>query len=349
MIVETNIEPLMIRMDGTIRGALERMNATPHLIQIVIDDDKKVCGVVTDGDVRRALVNGAGLDNPVQDCMHRNPLTVDSIEAAIALLPDMDGRHPCIPVINSEWRLTHLVSVSSRTSGLETALVMAGGLGKRLGEHTRHKPKPLVEVGGHPILWHILKDLQTHGIKRVFISTYHLAEQISDFIDGSDFNLQIDTLSESTPLGTAGALGMIPPEIDGPLLIMNGDIVTRVNYAAMMTYHQIKNRDATIGASRFDQEVPFGVLDVDAEGDVVKIQEKPRYEYVVSAGIYIIQPTIYRSVEADTKIDMPNLLRASIERNLRIGLFPIHEYWLDLGRPNDLELAEAELAQWQKS
>jgi dTDP-glucose pyrophosphorylase len=349
MIIETDLEPLVIQMEESIRNALARMNASPHLIQIVVDEDNRVQGMVTDGDVRRALVSGATLDDPVKNCMQENLITATNVETAIATLPDMGGRRPCVPVVDTENRLTHLVSKSSQTPGLTTALIMAGGFGKRLGEQTKSKPKPLIEVGGRPILWHIIKDLEEHGVTQIFIAVHYLADQILDFVNSAGFNVRINLLPEKSPLGTAGALGLIPPDVDGPILVMNGDIVTRADYAAMMTHHRMNQRDATIGAARYDQEVPFGVLDIDANGDVIEIREKPRYEHFVSAGIYILQPKIYKSVDLNTQIDMPELLRKSIDKNHRVGLFPIYEYWLDLGRPNDLALAEAESSRWLES
>jgi len=346
MIVDSQIGRLCISCRGSIKEALARINATTHLVQVVVDETNRIQGIVTDGDIRRALVSGAGLDSPVSECMQRSPVTARSAEDAIAILPDMGGRHPCVPVVDESGHFLSLVSESNETPGLETAVVMAGGFGKRLGDKTKSTPKPLIEVGGRPILWHILKDLQEHGVKRIFVSVHYLAEQICEFVDAVGLNVKIDILREETPLGTAGALSLIPEDVEGPLLIMNGDIVTRANFAALMIHHQLNQRDATIGAARYDQEVPFGVLEIDSNGNVSEIKEKPRYEHYISAGIYAIQPSIYRSLNKREHIDMPDLLRRSILNKQSVGLFPIHEYWLDLGRPNDLKLAESQSDSW---
>jgi dTDP-glucose pyrophosphorylase len=346
MIVETDIQSLVISRDALIREALARINGTPNLVQIVVDSEYRIVGMVTDGDVRRALVNGADLETAVKHCMQKDPVTATSVESALILLPDLGGRLPCVPVVDSNNVFTKLVCESQTTPGLDTAIVMAGGFGTRLGERTRNIPKPLIEVGGKPILWHILKDLQEHGISRVFIAVHYLADQIVEFVDKSGFNLDIELITENSPLGTAGSLGLLPSDLDGPLLITNGDIVTRTNYASMLIHHQTNQREATIGAARYEQEVPYGVLQTDNLGNIVGIDEKPKYSHYVSAGIYIVQPSVFQLVSPNQTIDMPDLLRIAIGENMRVGLFPIHEYWMDLGHPKDLEIAEAETEHW---
>jgi len=349
MIVETNLTDLVVRPDASVREALSRMNATPHLIQLVTDTEGRLVGLVTDGDIRRGFVNGANLESPIRECMHIDPITATCVEEAITIISDLSGRRRCVPVIDESGKLIQIVSDSPQTAGLDTALIMAGGFGTRLGEKTHKTPKPLLPVAGRPILWHLVKDLEEHGIQRILLSVHYLSDQFKTFIDNNKFKIDIDVLNESEPLGTAGALGLLPTDINVPLIVMNGDIITRTDYGAMMAYHQLHERDATIGASRYDIEIPFGVLDTDDDGNVSGIREKPRYEHFVSAGIYIVEPTVYKDVVANQHLDMPNLLSSAIEKKRKVGLFPIHEYWLDLGRPDDLELAEEESIRWLNS
>jgi dTDP-glucose pyrophosphorylase len=323
------------------------MNASPQLVQIVVDSQERVVGMVTDGDVRRALVDGVTLDSPVTECMHTEPTTARSAKAAAQALSESSNRWRCVPVVDETGRIVQVVGEAPEVSDLDTGVIMAGGFGKRLGEQTRETPKPLLEVAGQPIIWHLVKDLENHGIKRVLITIHYLGDQIRSFFDRAKFNIDLEFIEEKEPLGTAGGLGFLPPSVDGPILILNSDIVTRTDYRAMMAHHQLHERDATVAAVRHESEIPFGVLDADHSGKILGIQEKPRYTHHVSAGIYLLQSSIYRLAQAGVALDMPDLLRKALEANLEIGLFPIHEYWMDLGRPDDINNAQLDANVWK--
>jgi NDP-sugar pyrophosphorylase family protein len=264
----------------------------------------------------------------------------------MATLPTLTGRRRCIPVVDDLGRPTHVVSDAPESLGMDTAVVMAGGFGKRQGSRTAVTPKPLLPVAGRPVLWHVLKHLEEHGLKRIFITIHHLGEQIRDFVRNSDFRAQIEFIEEPEPLGTAGGLGRLPKSLTGPLLVMNADIVTRADFASMLTHHRTHRHDLTIGATRYDLEIPFGVLKVGEDGLLSDIDEKPHFRNVVSAGIYLIDSQLIGDLDGQHPYDMPDLIRGAMAAGQRVGIFPIHEYWLDLARPADLVQAEEDRLHW---
>ena len=345
MRIDDDLSGLVVSTASSIRGALARMNTTPHLIQLVIDEAGRLVGIITDGDVRRALVDGIGLEDPVTKCMHAKPIVARSVPEALGILPDLGGRRRCVPVIDAEGRPIKVVTDAPESDGIGTAVIMAGGFGRRQGANTRDTPKPLLPLAGRPILWHIIKDLEEHGIQKFFITVHFRGEQIREFVQTAGFRSEIALVEESEPLGTAGGLGLLPA-LKGPLLIVNGDIVTRADFRAMIGHHQFNGNDITVGSTRYDVEVPFGVLELGDGGAVVDIREKPQYRHFVSAGIYVVDASVCAYAGNGTPIDMPDLIRAAIAAGRRVGVFPIHEYWHDLGRPDDIRKAEEDRSAW---
>jgi dTDP-glucose pyrophosphorylase len=336
MIIDKNLDPLVIRGEATLHLAMERLNSTIHIMQLVIDENGLLVGTITDGDIRRALLDGKGMDAAVSDCMRRDPLVGKTVEDAISLSSNLTGRLRCIPVVDDAGRPTEVVSDAARSPGLETALIMAGGFGRRLGGHTANTPKPLLPVVGQPILRHLISDLEENGVVRILIAAHYLADQIKTFVEEIPHRSTIDILVEDQPLGTAGALSMLPDDVTGPLMVLNGDIITHADFGAMALHHGSSGRDATIAATQHEIKIPFGVVEYDEKGTVISIQEKPHYLQYVLAGIYVLEETIYRNLPGALPLDMPDLLQHAISNALDIGMFPIHEYWMDLGNPEEL-------------
>lgn len=348
MQIDKNLVPLVVTVDVTIKEVLARINKTDHLIQLVVNAEGFLLGTVTDGDIRRALIEGTGLDAAVECCMHHDPVFSRTSEDAIALLAEYTGHVNCIPVVDDAGRPRYVVTDAPTDAGIDQALILAGGFGKRLGERTRSTPKPLLQVGGRPVIDHLIYDLRHNGVKHIFIAAHYLGDQIMQYVDALPDDFSVEVLIEENPLGTAGALGLIVDRINSPLLVVNGDIVSRTDFGALSRHHFLHGRHATIGAARFEFDIPFGVLEHDANGSVRKIVEKPRNGNFVSAGIYILEPEICRLVEESVRIDMPALLSRAIDLDMEVGIFPIHEYWLDLGRPEDFQLAEDQREDWLK-
>ncbi|MBH64010.1 MAG: hypothetical protein CL569_16495 [Alphaproteobacteria bacterium] len=345
MIVDEDLEPLLIRDDATVREAMNRINATPHIMQLVVNAAGVLVGTVTDGDVRRGLLNGSDMDARVDSCMRQNPIAAPTVESAIGRAMELSGRLRCVPVIDADGKPTKVVGEAELKPAFETAMIMAGGFGKRLGSRTANTPKPLIPVAGQPILRHLINDLDERGVSRVIIAAHYLSEQIREFVEKLPHRAQVEILVEESPLGTAGALSRLPSDVDGTLLVLNGDIITQTDLSAMALHHGYHGCDATVGATRHEIEIPFGVIDYDERGSVRSIREKPRYAPYVLAGIYALQPAIYRNLPDTLPLQMPDLLAHAVEQGCQVGVFPIHEYWLDLGHPSEIELAERTFPQ----
>lgn len=217
---------------------------------------------------------------------------------------------------------------------------MAGGYGSRLGERTRGTPKSLLPVGEQPLLGRIMEQLETAGIREIHLAIHYLAEQIENFIAARDNRAQVDFIRESEPLGTAGALAELPKEGREPVLVVNGDLFTHVDFQALDAFHYGHGLDGSIGVARYDVEIPYGVVTHDENGLFAAIEEKPTRRQFVAAGVYYLAPEFLSLVPSGKPMEMPELLNAGREIGLRIGLFPLHESWLDIGRPADFEIAD---------
>lgn len=327
---------------ATIREVLARIDASPHLFQIVVDEAGRLLGTVTDGDIRRAMLQGVGLDAPAGRCMQREP-TVGHVGETVenqARLANLGSSRPFLPVVDENRVVRHIL-VGGDGTGILTAIVMAGGPGTRLGERTRNTPKPLLPVGGRPILDHILGSLETSGIRRVMISVHYLADQIERFVAERPSKADVEIVREPNRLGTAGILGMLgdraPRE---PFLVMNGDVLTKADLTALHEFHNRHRLDGTVVVARYEVDVPFGVVHHGADGLFAGIEEKPRIARYIAAGVYLLSPEFVSLVRPGQPLDMPELLNLGRDIGLRIGLFPIHEYWTDIGRPDDLAAAD---------
>jgi NDP-sugar pyrophosphorylase family protein len=216
---------------------------------------------------------------------------------------------------------------------------MAGGEGRRLGERTRTIPKPLLPVGGRPILDHVLNQLEDAAVEEVHIAVHYLADQIKGYVSRRSNRARISFVEEDAPLGTAGAIGKLDSLQESPVLVVNGDVITNVNFSKVHDFYLRNELDCAVCVSRFDVEVPFGVIRYGDDGLFRGIDEKPCITNFIAAGVYYLSPQITALVPRDRRMDMPELLNLGQQIGLRIGLFPIHEYWTDVGRPSDLEAA----------
>lgn len=343
MIRVTELGGLVSSPDVSLREVLARINRSRHLFQLVLDAEGRLLGTVTDGDVRRALLRGVTLDEPAQACMNlkpvlgllgdgaRNRARLRSIGTFRAFLPLLDGNGIVREIL------------IAKDPGLLTlrALVMAGGRGKRLGKRTRTTPKPLLSVGGKPILEHVLRRLEEAEIMRIYVAVHYLADQIEAFVTSRSNRSDIAIIHEEKPLGTAGAVARLPDSAE-PLLVVNGDVLTNVDISAFAAFHHLHDNDATIAVAQYEVRIPFGVVRHADDGGFLGVQEKPATTHFVAAGMYCLSPEAVALVPSDQPMDMPDLLNRGRSGGLRIGLFPIHEYWVDLGHPEDLRAAESD-------
>ena len=334
-------EMLTCRPAMSIREILARIDrASPNLFQVVLDDEQRVVGTVTDGDIRRAMLASMDLDDPVGGCMNGSP--------RVATQADLDSNDVLIdmsfflPVVDADGRLTQILTRQRHAGSIGRVLVMAGGFGLRLGEHTKQRPKPLLEVANKPILEHVLSQIEKAGIRDVHIAVHYLADQIAEFIGARNNQAHIQLINETEPMGTAGALSRLPTDLDGPVLVINGDVLTEVDLKALTEFHFRHGYDGTVGAAPFEVDIPYGVLKHDDSGLFTGIDEKPTHQYLVAGGIYLLSPRIVGLVSPNRPVDMPEILEQARSAGFRLGIFPVHEYWRDIGRPDDLKLAHDE-------
>ncbi|HEX9648810.1 MAG TPA: sugar phosphate nucleotidyltransferase [Alphaproteobacteria bacterium] len=344
----TDFAAIVCAPDTTVRRAMERMTETGNLFQVVADRTGRVLGTVTDGDVRRAILSGVAVEESIVRIMQREPVIgrIDRLDANRDLLEWLRRASPhaaFLPVVDESGTLREILAFADVESEPPAALIMAGGLGRRLGERTRDLPKPLLPVGGKPIVERLIARLEETQVRRVYIAVHYLADKIAEFAAGRPGIAELSILREDEPLGTAGAIGRIDDLPAGGLLVLNGDVLTDVDYGALVSFHRRNRHDGTVAVAQYQVDVPYGVVRHNDDGLFLGIQEKPCMHYFVAAGIYLLSPEFCALVRPDQRLDMPDLMELGRGAGLRVGLFPIHEYWKDLGRPQDLETAERDL------
>ncbi len=339
-------QKVLVAPDDSIEQVLQVIDQGALRMALVVDADRRLLGVVADGDVRRGLLRRIGLDCPVREIMNTAPHTLRvgfAREEAVTLMKRHDLLQ--LPVLDAAG---HLVGLESQREILgpqrydNPVFLMAGGFGKRLHPLTEACPKPMLPVGGKPILENILENFVAAGFHRFYISVHYLAERIEAYFgNGERWGISIEYIEEKTPLGTGGALGLLPDIGDLPLLMMNGDLLTRLNFAELLKYHVEHGARITMCVREYDFQVPFGVV-ATAGNLVTGITEKPVHSFFVNAGVYVLDPAAVRSVGQQQKIDMPDIIGRVLAENGKVVIFPVHEYWLDIGRMDDFEQAQSE-------
>ena len=328
---------------GSLRDAMGVLDRGARRIALVVDPAGRLVAVLTDGDIRRAILGGAALDDPLAPHASRGFVRVGPGEGRASVLDLMRTRGvAAVPVVGADGRPVglHLVQAFLEPAARDNwAVVMAGGRGTRLLPLTEAVPKPMLRVAGRPILERIVHHLVGHGITRIFLAVGYLADVIeAHFGDGSAFGCRIEYLREARPLGTGGALGLLPGPPPGPILVMNGDLVTQADLGALLDAHAAAGALATIGTRRYVHTVPFGCLERDG-ARVTAIIEKPTLTREVNAGIYVVDPALVGRVARGTPLDLPDLLAAAIAAGEPVLAFEIEDDWLDVGRPDQLDRA----------
>ena len=314
-------------------------------IVLVVDEDDRLQGTVTDGDMRRAILRQVGLDAPVSSVMERRFTAVTPDVEPQAVLMMMHTRSiKQVPVCDAEGRVVGLYVMEDfiePTTRPNWAIIMAGGKGRRLWPLTAYVPKPMLPVGNRPILEVIVAQLVSHGFRRIFISINYMGDQIvKHFDDGRRFGCSIEYLREDEPLGTGGALSLLPERPEHPLLVTNGDLLTNIDLSELMDYHQAHGAVATLCAREFTYEVPYGV--VRCEDDrVLALEEKPVYRQLINAGIYVLDPCLLDYVPTGQFYPLTNLIEEACARGLDVKAFFIQEEWMDIGHLEDYEQARS--------
>lgn len=338
----------LIPADATIREVIETINSSGFEISLVIDRDEKLLGTITDGDIRRGLLQGLGMEAPAGQLMNEKPLVAPPDMSREGLLEKMNGEViRQIPLLDDNRRVVGLAHIRDLTPPMESrenwVVLMAGGLGERLKPLTEATPKPLLSVGDKPLLQTILESFVEQNFRRFYISVNYRADAIKDhFGDGAKWNVEIRYLEEDERLGTAGALKLIPEPPTGPLIVMNGDLITKINFQDLLDYHDQQGSQATMCVREYDLQVPFGVVGI--EGNIIEsIDEKPVHRFFINAGIYVLDPDLIGLIPGDENYDMTELFEATIAMGKDVIAFPVHEYWLDVGRMDDLDRARLDI------
>ena len=332
--------------------AIKVLNNESLRIALISDDKGLLLGTLTDGDVRRALINNDGLSVPVESVMNKNPTSAhytQNSEQILSLMKEKD--FTAIPLVDDDGKIVgtetinHLIKQEKRLEN--TVFIMAGGFGKRLGSITKKTPKPLLNIGNMPILETIIRQLKKSGLYKIVIASHYKSEMFVDYFgDGDLLGVEIEHIYEKEPLGTVGALGSIDRRFNDPVLVMNADLLTEVNFKSLIRYHNKLGSKATVCVQEYTHKIPFGKLVINKDKKLEKIIEKPVERYLINAGIYVLEPEILKLVPKNEYYDMTQLFDSLLSKNLDIGIFPIHEYWLDIGQKEDYEKSQKDFVKY---
>jgi dTDP-glucose pyrophosphorylase len=319
-------------------------------IGLVLDQDRCLIGTVTDGDVRRALIMHRSMDTTVTELMNADPLVATTGDNPALIQRKMSENNVArIPVVDRSYRIIRVERDITLNPGMRLenpVLLMAGGYGRRLHPLTVDKPKPMLPIGDKPLLEEMLRQLIDQGFHNIFISVHYRADVIRNYFgDGAKWGVTIEYLEEAEPLGTAGSVGLLSAkEFVGPVIVINGDLLTRVDYRRLLSYHREQSGVATMCVREYDLEVPYGVIEADGER-VTSVVEKPVHRFFVNAGIYVLDQFIFDEIEIGSRLDMTDLLQGHVSRGAHVCMFPIHEYWLDIGRIPEYERAQKDATE----
>lgn len=333
----------LLPLSASLQHGIRCLDETGMQIAIIVSDDGVLVGTLTDGDIRRGLLRGLDLNSSVERIINRDPLVVPPQWGRDTVLQLMQANkvHQ-LPVVD-ERRVVRglhiwddLLAPSRRTNLM---VIMAGGRGTRLRPHTENCPKPMLEVGGKPMLEHIVERAKAEGFERFVFAVHYLGYMIEDhFGDGARLQVQIEYLREQAPLGTAGALGLLAQQPEEPFVVTNGDVLTDIRYGELLDFHSRHSAAATMAVRLHEWQHPFGVVKTKGV-DIVGFEEKPVARSHINAGVYVLEPHALGLLGRDEHCDMPSLFERLQERAARTIVYPMHEPWLDVGRPDDLERA----------
>lgn len=329
-----------------IKKVVEIIDKSSLQVALVVSEEQKLLGTVTDGDIRRGILSGISLEKPVGSIMCTKPSTAkseDNREDILSLMKRKEIRQ--IPIVDDHGFIIGLETLEGlvKIEPLPNHVVlMAGGLGKRLHPLTEDCPKPLLKVGSKPILETIINSFSDHGLKHFYLTVNYQANKIKKYFgDGTSLSVKIEYIEESKRMGTAGALSLVPQDFKYPFIVMNGDILTKVNFKHLLDFHTQHQAIATMCVREYDFQVPYGVVQIE-NTEVKKIEEKPIHKLFVNAGIYVLDPKVLQLVPKDSYFDMPDLFKKIRNLEYLTAAFPIREYWMDIGQIDDFHQANGD-------
>jgi len=343
-----NWKDILISPYTTIMHTMKIIDETTMQFATVVDNQNCILGTVTDGDIRRGILKGLSLDAPIKEVMNEFPVYEKVGKPALYYKEYMSKlKLKQLPVVNEKKQIQHIYFADDEDITLmkeNTVILMAGGLGTRLRPLTDHIPKPMLKVGDKPILETIIGSFKEFGFVNFILSVNYKKDIIKNYFqDGSHLGVNISYLEESKRLGTAGALSLLTEKPNQPFFVMNGDILTKINYEQFLNFHNQTNSIATMCVREYEYQIPFGVIETNGH-QLLSIEEKPIQKSFVNAGIYVLSPDVLNVVPENAFYDMPLLFEKLIELNEAVSAFPLREYWLDIGRVDDYEKANFEFS-----
>lgn len=336
---------ISIHPQATIKEAIETIDKGVMQIALVVEDDR-LFGTITDGDIRRGFLKGRKLEDKIDGLYNTSPLTgtLDQTREDLVQLA-LTRKVKQLPILDSAGKLVGIEYIEDYLRGPEkqnVVVLMAGGLGTRLRPMTTDTPKPMLRVGSKPILETILESFSYYGFRNFFFSVNYKADKIRNYFkDGSRYGVTIDYINETTRLGTAGPLSLLPDGIRKPIIVMNGDLLTNVNFERLLNYHLLTRAEGTMCVREYNLQIPYGVVETDGAA-IRGIVEKPKQNFFVNAGIYVLNPDTLKFVPKNSLYDMPQLFQELIDHDGKVCAFPITDYWMDIGQPNDFDQANSE-------
>jgi len=341
------LEMVVILPTTSITEAIKQLDKAGTGGLVLCTEDRMLVGLLTDGDIRRAILRGVSFESPCESIASLEPMTVNTsicAAEALELMVKNDINH--LPVVDASGRVIKFLlrrNLGQHGGTVLSAVIMAGGYGKRLLPLTEQLPKPMLPVGDKPILERTIQQLRRSGIRDISLTTHYLPESIIKYFgDGSAFGVRLEYLQEDCPLGTAGGVKLMKRS-DNPFLVINGDILTGVPFQEMLNFHRKHHALLTVGVRKYAIEVPFGVVEMD-EVRVNQIREKPSFDFFINAGAYLLEPEVCDFIPFGRRFDMTELIQTLIEAGRNVVSFPIMEYWLDIGRHEDYAKAQEDIS-----
>ena len=331
---------------ATIEQAVRNLTKVSIRIVLVTNETGVLEGTISDGDIRRGLLKGLDLNSPITSIIRHNPLVVPpELGRELVMQLMVANKIQQIPVVDEEKHVVGLHlwdEITTSPTRPNLMVIMAGGMGTRLRPHTENRPKPLLSVAGKPMLEHIIERAKREGFNRFVLAIHYLGHLIEAYFgNGERLDVQIDYLREDTPLGTAGALGLLNPLPDASFVVTNGDVITDIRYGELLDFHSRHAATATMAVRVHDWQHPFGVVQTRGV-EIVGFEEKPIARSHINAGVYALDPTALSVLTADAHCDMPTLFERLQAKEKRTIAYPMHEPWLDVGQPSDLKYANIE-------
>ncbi|MFT9494668.1 nucleotidyltransferase family protein [Anaerosolibacter sp.] len=335
----TDVKRLTVNNSISLKDALKKMDDEAKGILLVVDQQNKLIGTLTDGDLRRAILKDYRLEEKIEEIIHENPISANvymNRDEIKDIFIRKAIRH--LPITDETGVICDLISINDilLEKGKDNAvIIMAGGLGTRLRDLTKEIPKPMLKVGQYPILHHIINNFKQYGCNKMFISVNYKSEIIENYFqDGYAHGVKINYVKEHKRLGTGGGIRLAKEYIQKPFFVINGDIFTNVNLEEMMNFHENSGYDITVGTRKHSYKIPYGVINTEGH-QIIDIQEKPEIDYLINAGIYCLNPAVIDYIPEDEYFEITDLINTCIQQNHKIGSYEIKDYWMDIGQVND--------------